>query len=128
MEGRFGFIPFAGFELGLSAASGKATVTSIENGDSSLLNNEGARDYDVISADFSWQYKTFNLRGEYVETEVGEDIPEAEPLPLKELPGKTWYTQGSYRFSQSQWELVARYSDFDSPHNSQDQKQVGHWH
>jgi len=120
--GRFGLIPFAGFELGLSAASGKATVTSIEGGDSSLLNNEGARDYDVIGADFSWQYKTFNLRGEYVETEVGEDVGSGTAAS-EGATWETWYTQGSYRFAQSQWELVARYSDFDSPHNSQDQKQ-----
>ena len=71
--GRLGIIPFSGFELGLSAASGKATVTSIEDGDSSALSDEGARDYDVIGADFSWHYKAFNLRGEYVETEVGAD-------------------------------------------------------
>ncbi|MBV1928344.1 MAG: hypothetical protein KUG81_02375, partial [Gammaproteobacteria bacterium] len=45
--GRLGIIPFAGFELGLSAASGKATVTSIEDGDSNALEGEAARDYDV---------------------------------------------------------------------------------
>ena len=119
--GRLGIIPFAGFEIGLSVASGKATVSSIEDGDSSVLSDEGARDYDVVGADFSWQHKGFNLRGEYVETEVGADSngTSASDGALWE----TWYTQGAYRFGQSKWELVARYTDFDSPHNSQDQEQ-----
>jgi hypothetical protein len=120
--GRLGIIPFSGFELGLSAASGKATVTSIEDGDSSVLSDEGARDYDVIGADFSWHYKAFNLRGEYVETEVGDDTGSGTAAS-EGATWETWYTQGAYRFNQSKWELVARYTDFDSPHNSQDQQQ-----
>ena len=120
--GRLGIIPFSGFELGLSAASGKATVTSIEDGDSSTLSDEGARDYDVIGADFSWHYKAFNLRGEYVETEVGADTGSGTAAS-EGATWETWYTQGAYRFNQSNWELVARYTDFDSPHNSQDQQQ-----
>lgn len=120
--GRLGIIPFAGFELGLSAASGKATVTSVEDGDSSLLSDEGARDYDVIGADFNWQYKAFNLRGEYIETEVGADTGSGTAAS-EGATWETWYTQGAYRFNQSKWELVARYADFDSPHNSQDQQQ-----
>jgi hypothetical protein len=120
--GRFGIIPFAGFELGLSAASGKATVTSVEEGDSSALEGEGARDYDVIGADFNWQYKAFNLRGEYVETEIGADTGSGTAAS-EGATWETWYTQGAYRVGQSKWELVARYTDFDSPHNSQDQQQ-----
>jgi hypothetical protein len=120
--GRLGIIPFAGFELGLSAASGKATVTSIEDGDSSLLSDdEGARDYDVIGADFNWQYRAFNLRGEYVETEVG--ATNSGTAASESATWEAWYTQGSYRLNQSKWELVTRYTDFDSPHSSQDQEQ-----
>lgn len=120
--GRLGIIPFAGFELGISGVSGKATVTSVEDGDSSLLSGEGARDYDVIGADFSWQLKGLNLRGEYVETEVSADNG-AGTAASEGAVWETWYTQGAYRFDQSKWELVARYTDFDSPHGSQDQKQ-----
>lgn len=119
--GRLGIIPFAGFELGFSAASGKATVSSIEDGDNSALDGEGARDYDVIGADFSWQFKTLNLRGEYVETEVGADTGGA--AASAGATWGTWYAQTAYRFEWSKWELVARYADFDSPHNSQDQQQ-----
>ena len=114
--------PKASFELGLSAASGKATVTSVEDGDSSLLGDEGARDYDVIGVDFSLQYNAFNLRGEYVETEVGADTGSGTAAS-EGSTWETWYSQGSYRLNQSKWELVARYTDFDSPHNSKDQQQ-----
>ncbi|MEZ3187060.1 porin [Stutzerimonas chloritidismutans] len=120
--GRFGVIPFAGLEIGVSAATGKATVTSIEDGDSSLLSGEGARDYDVVDADFNWQINAFNLRGEYVKTEVGADNGSGAAASEGAV-WKTWYTQGSYRLSQSKWELVARYTDFDSPHDSKDQQQ-----
>ena len=119
---RLGIIPVAGFEFGLSAATGKATVTSVEDGDSSLLSGEGARDYDVIGADFNWQINAFNLRGEYVETEVGADTGSGTAASEGAI-WETWYTQGTYRLSQSKWELVTRYTDFDSPHDSKDQKQ-----
>ena len=120
--GRLGVIPFAGLEVGFSAATGSATVTSIEDGDSSLLSGEGVRDYDVIGADFSWQFQGLDLRGEYVKTEVGAD----NGLGTAASEGavwETWYTQAAYRFDQSKWELAVRYTDFDSAHNSQDQKQ-----
>lgn len=120
--GRFGFIPFSEFEIGISAANGKATVASIEDGDSSLLIGEGARDYEVLGADFSWSLRTLDLRGEYVETKVGADTGSGTAAS----PGatwETWYTQGTWRPGQNQWELVARYTDFDSPHDNQDQQQ-----
>lgn len=120
--GRFALIPMVGLEIGFSAASGKATVTEIEDGESELLSGEGARDYDVIGADFHWQTGRFGLRGEYVETEVGAD--EGGGFAASEgATWETWYTQGSYRARESKWEFVARYTDFDSPHSSQDQTQ-----
>lgn len=122
MGARFGVIPFSGFELGVSVASGKATVTSIEDGDSDLLGGEGARDYDVIGMDFSWHCKNFTLRGEWVETEVGADRG-AGVAASEGATWETWYTQGSYRLGQTKWEVVARYADFDSPHDSQDKEQ-----
>ncbi|MBL4799437.1 MAG: hypothetical protein JKY50_18695 [Oleispira sp.] len=120
--GRLGIIPFAGLELGFSAASGKATVTSIEEGDSSLLAEEGARDYNIVGSDFSWQLNAFNFRGEYVETKVGADTSVGASAS-EGATWETWYTQGAYRISQSKWELVTRYTDFDSPHDSKDQQQ-----
>ena len=120
--GRFGLIPFAGLELGFSLASGKATITSVEDGDSSLLENEGARDYDVIGADFYWQVRNFGLRGEYVESEIGDDNGPGTAASEGGI-WEAWYTQGSYRFDESKFELVTRYSEFDSPHDSKDQDQ-----
>jgi len=119
---RFGFIPIAEFEFGISAATGKATVTSIEDGDSSLLADERARDYDVLGADFSWNIRNIALRGEYVETEVGADTG-IGTAASEGATWETWYVQGAWRPWESQWELVVRYTDFDSPGNSQDQQQ-----
>lgn len=119
--GRFGILPFADLEIGFSASTGKATVTSVEDGDDGLLSNEGARDYDVKGADFNWLLGSFNLRGEYVETKVGSSNAGTAASPGSVW--ETWYTQGSYRFVGSKWEAVARYTDFDSPHLSKDQTQ-----
>lgn len=85
------------------------------------LNNEPARNYDVLGFDFAWRFNNLKLRGEYVKTKVG-----AHAVGVTASPGatwKTWYTQGSYLIPQSRWETVLRYTDFDSPHSSQDQKQ-----
>jgi len=148
--GRFGFIPLPGLEIGISAATGKATVTSLElahgeeeeeeedehkvqvarvaseegeeEGEGDFdLDHEGPRDYDVLGFDFAWALNNFVLRGEYVKTKIGADY-----VGLTASEGatwKTWYTQASYQFPQTKWETALRYTDFDSPHASQDQKQ-----
>jgi hypothetical protein len=141
--GRLGIVPLRGLEIGISAASGKAAVTSVaaahggeeaadeENGEDghgdegSLaegpIAGEPARDYDVLGFDFAWRLDNFALRGEYVKTKIGEDT---EGLTASDgATWKTWYTQASFRFPQTNWETVLRYTDFDSPHASQDQQQ-----
>lgn len=152
--GRFAVLPLPGLEIGFSAATGKAAVTSIDAGHgdeaepdehvdeepdehdeeepgdeheeeepefAGNIDDEPARDYDVIGFDFAWHLKNFTLRGEYVKTKLGADY-----VGITASPGatwKTWYTQASYQFPQTKWEPVLRYADFDSPHSSQDQKQ-----
>ena len=148
--GRFGFIPLPGLEIGISAAIGKATVTAIElahhdeeepdeHGDEEPdehdedeeggnepefavdFSDEPARDYDVFGFDFAWGLNNFRLRGEYVKTKIG-----ADEVGITASPGatwETWYTQASYLFPQTNWETVLRYTDFDTPHSSQDQQQ-----
>lgn len=151
--GRFGFMPLPGLEIGISAATGKATVTAIElahhgaeepdehgaeepdehdgvEPDEHDLDDpeflvdfsaEPARDYDVYGFDFAWGLNNFRLRGEYVKTKVG-----ADEVGITASPGaswETWYTQASYQIPQTHWETVLRYTDFDTPHSSQDQKQ-----
>ncbi len=85
------------------------------------LSMEPSRNYDVYGFDFAWRLKNFNLRGEYVNTKVG-----ADNVGITASPGatwETWYSQASYLFPQSKWETALRYTDFDSPHGSEDQQQ-----
>lgn len=163
--GRLGFVLFPGFEVGISAAVGKATVTAIEaehhdQGDEGeehvdegeghadegeghadegeehadegedhidepealiALGDEFARDYDVFGADFSWGLRNFRLRGEYVRSKIGKAT--SGVTASSGATWKSWYTQASYLLPQTKWELVLRYTDFDSPHSSQDQQQ-----
>lgn len=127
--GRLGFVPVSGLEIGLSAATGNATVTALElahgggeepesPGD---LGDEPPRDYDVFGVDFAWGLNSFRLRGEYVKSKVG-----ADQIGISASPGaswETWYTQASYQFPLTKWEAALRYADFNSPHASQDQQQ-----
>ena len=125
--GRFGVIPVAGVEVGLSGATGKATVTELEVDPAvapvPTLADEGKRDYDVFGADFNLQYRSFALRGEYVKTRVGSTTKGT--AASSGARWTTWYTQASYRFLPTKWEAVLRYTDFDSAVDVQDQTQWG---
>ena len=136
--GRLGFLPFKGFEIGFSLATGKATVTEVELEEdehafkslafSTLdeeeeidLHDEVARDYDVFGVDFAYQNNGFELRGEYLKTKVGEA---SEGITASEgASWKSWYTQSSYLIPNTRWEPVIRYSDFTSPTESRSQQQ-----
>ncbi len=121
--GRIGILPTPGFEIGLSVATGKATVTTVEdNAAATDTLDEQARDYDVLGMDFGWQRNAWNVRGEYVKSEVGDDTSTGQ----SESAGSewtAWYTQVAYRFTSNKFEPVVRYTDFDSPHANKDQKQ-----
>ncbi len=149
--GRFGFMPLPGLEIGISAATGKATVTALElahgeeeDGDheekfgSFLLDEDGpdepeepgfdlhdeqARDYDVFGVDFVYGLGNFQLRGEYVKSKVG--AAEHGVTASEGAAWESWYTQASYLIPQTRIEPVIRYTDFNSPHSSQDQTQWG---
>lgn len=138
--GRLGFLPFKGFELGLSFATGKATVTEVEleedvhafkslafgtpddgEGDEIDLHDEVARDYDVFGIDFAYQNSGFEVRGEYLKSKVGaadEGITASEGASWE-----SWYTQSSYLIPNTRWEPVIRYSDFTSATESRSQQQ-----
>ena len=122
--GRFAILPVSSLEIGVSGATGKATVTGLEDedtGDISEIEGETARDYDVIGADFSWTRKDLSIRGEYVQSKIGET---ATGLTASEGGEWTsWYTQAAWRFPSTKVEAVLRYTDFDSPHASHDQQQ-----
>lgn len=149
--GRFGFIPLPGLEIGISAAMGKASVTALElahggdEGDEhadkfrfALLSEDGpedpeepgfdlhdeqARDYDVFGMDFSYGLGNFRLRGEYVKSKIG--AAEHGVTASEGATWKSWYTQAAYLIPQTRIEPVIRYTDFNSPHSSQDQTQWG---
>lgn len=112
--GRVGVLPLSSLEIGISAASGEVGP----EGEEALL-----RDYDVYGTDFSWQPgKSWDFRGEYVKTKVGDNTVSAAP---ESAEWATWYMQGAYRFLTGKWEAVLRYADFDSPHADADQEQWG---
>jgi len=113
--GRFGLLPVPGLEVGLSAATGEV------NGENPLTGAlDVNRDYDVFGADFAWKWNNLALRGEYVSQEVGANAASVDPGSFE---WEAWYTQASYRLTPTNWEGVLRYTDFDSPHPDDDQKQ-----
>lgn len=145
--GRFGIMPFSGMEIGFSTATGKAVVTALElahgdeaqivkqgytqglNGitggeeEGSDLHGEQARNYDVLGMDFVWGLGNLQFRGEYIKSKIG-----AASFGITASDGATWeswYTQAAYLIPQTKFEPVIRYTDFDSPHSSQDQRQWG---
>lgn len=107
--GRIAYMPVPNFEVGLSAASGKVA-----------LSGENNRDYNVAGADFSWQAGAFDIRGEYIESVVGALASSVTPEKLKWSSG---YLQVAYRWLPSNWETALRYTNFNSPHPDDDQKQ-----
>ena len=119
--GRYAILPVANLELGLSAVTGKATVTSVEGTGAPALVNEQVRDYDVLGFDFAWQMKGIALRGEYVKTKVGDATAGTSASAGAEWT--TWYTQFAYKFLPTKFETVVRYTDFDSVGTSNDQEQ-----
>lgn len=109
--GRIGFLPIPMLEFGVSAATGKVA---------GMMETDATRDYDVYGVDFNYKRNNLRVLGEYIKQKVGSesssDAPEAAEW-------EAWYAQASYRFSPYDWEGVIRYGDYDSPHDSQDQKQ-----
>lgn len=103
---RLGFLPLPRLELGVSAASGKASGTG-------ALGGTGARDYDVTGADLGYQLDGLDLRAEYVKSELG-----AGPAGGIDPEAKTWkasFAQAAYRFTGTGWEGVVRYGKYDRP-------------
>ncbi|HHJ14500.1 MAG TPA: hypothetical protein ENJ79_09030 [Gammaproteobacteria bacterium] len=121
--GRIGILPIPALEIGFSGATGKATVTELEDdsGNPPLVLDETARDYDVYGADFNFFYRAFHLRGEYVKTKVGDANTGVTASDGAEW--NSWYTQASWRFLPTKWEAVLRYADFESANTISDQKQ-----
>ncbi len=108
--GRLSLLPVSGLEIGLSAATGEAAVTSA---DETMVDGDPARDYDAYGVDVSWKWgKQLDFRGEYVRQSVG-----AEPASLApdKAAWRAWYVQAAYAWPETKWELVTRYGQFRAP-------------
>lgn len=127
--GRIALLPIPSVEIGLSFATGKATVTELENEvdpataglESGPIAGQTARDYTVTGADFIWFTGNMSLRGEYVKTDIGEATTGA--TAGEGAVWEAWYSQFAYRLPSSKWEGVLRYTDFNSPGTDRDVKQ-----
>jgi len=123
--GRLGILPMPGLEIGVSMLTGQATMTSFEaglfTGVEPALDAELARDYDVTGFDVAFQAKGLDARYEYVKSEVAES---ASSLAAEAAQWETWYAQFAYKLLPGKYEVVARYTDFDSPHASADLQQT----
>ncbi len=106
--GRVGFIPIPKLEIGLSGAMGDTAIAM-----------EADRSYRILGADFAYQWKKFDFRGEYVQQEVGALASSVAPQAWM---WESWYLQGAYRLPHN-FEAVVRYTDYNSPHASQRQEQ-----
>lgn len=127
--GRFGLLPVPTLEIGLSWLSGKARVMEYEDLDTSIsgvpdleTTTFQASDYTVTGMDVSWRNRDFDLRYEYVKSELGETT--IGGFAVEAAAWTTWYAQLAYKFASSKYEAVLRYTDFDSPHNSNDVQQT----
>lgn len=122
---RLGMLPIPGIEIGVSGASGKATVT-MDGG--VPLTGDPVRDYNALGADFGYSTGGLKFLAEYMRQEIGDASGSVAALGGE---WQTWYAQVSYLIPQTKWEGVLRYADYDSPHASQDQKQtalgVNYW-
>lgn len=122
---RVGILPIPRLEIGVSAASGEATVTM---NDDLALTGDPVRDYDALGADFSYSTGGLKFLAEYMKQEIGDESGSVAPMGGD---WRTWYAQASYLIPQTKWEGVLRYADYDSPNASQDQKQtalgVNYW-
>lgn len=116
--GRVGFLPIPSLEIGLSAASGKAIVTTA---DVAIPATEPVHDYDATGADFTYVAGGFRVIGEAIQQKVG-----AASVSIAPDAGewKAWYVQASQMIPRTKLEGVLRVGSYDTPHASQDQKQT----
>ena len=117
--GRLGLLfPDQKLEIGFSAATGDIDIRTSTTGPT----YEGAkRDYSVLGADLAWRPGNFDVRAEYIQQSVGDQA--ASVVPDK-ADWTAWYGQVAYRFLPSKWEVVARYSNYDTPGDEGDRVQI----
>ncbi len=116
--GRVAFLPIPALELGVSGAAGDVAVVEADGID---ISGDPTRSYDVFGFDASYRWNNFDLRGEFISQEVGEQALSVAPEGGK---WETWFAQAAYKFGDGKWEGVVRYTDFESPHADDTQEQL----
>lgn len=117
--GRVAWLPWPNTEIGLSGATGKTAITSMDGVE---IEADPRRDYDVLGADF-WTrpIMPLELRGEYIQQKIGDQAASIAP---EGGTWKAWYVQGAWRIAQTAWEGVLRYGELTTPSNRDGQRQL----
>ena len=116
--GRITVLPIPRLEIGISGAFGDAAVTE---DDGLEVEDDPLRSYDVLGFDATYQWKNFDLRGEFISQKVADS---AQSIAPEGGTWETWYAQGAYKFGQvGKWEGVLRYTDYTTPHADKSQEQ-----
>lgn len=114
--GRFGiFLPGPKLDLGISAASGKA---SLWNTTVTPITLKDPHDYTATGVDFIYRPGNFDIRGEVAQQKIGD---------TGVVSGGTWqayYLQGAYRPTGSKMEYVVRYANYETPDATKSEKQT----
>jgi len=116
--GRVSFLPMPKLEIGISAAAGDVAVVVNDGVD---FEGDALRDYTVFGMDAGYRVGKFDLRAEYISQELGAEVTSIAPEGAK---WESWFVQSAYRFGQTKWEGVLRYTDYTSPHADESQEQL----
>ncbi len=113
--GRYAIDPISGMEIGISGTYGKVAE----------LDSEGdyvqSRDYSVLGADLTYNVSGFDLRGEYVEQNIGDNASS----PIEGGKWQAWYTQVAYQINAVKLEPVLRYGSYSNPESEIQQTALG---
>ena len=110
--GRYAIDPIGGMEIGISGAYGKIFATD----------NNTSRDYNVLGADLTYHTGSFDLRGEYIEQNVGES---PDPSIIEGGKWQAAYGQIAYQIDMLHLEPVLRYGFYKNPELEEKQTALG---
>jgi len=114
--GRFGiYLPASKLDLGVSAASGKASLWDTST---TPISFKDAHDYTAAGVDFTYRPGNFDIRGEVAQQKIGDTGV------VSGGTWQSWYLQGAYRPAGSKFEYVARYADYTTPDAATSDKQT----
>ncbi len=117
--GRFGFLPIANMEIGVSAAIGKLSLIDFAN-NTTLL--QKGRNYNVLGADAVYKWKDLTLRTEYIQQQVSSQLTSL--VSPQGGTWKAWYVQASYMIPSTKWEPVLRYGTYNAPGSANNRRQL----